>query len=216
MSTRKTGKVVNWNDARGYGFLSVDGQKDDVFLHVSAFPEAAGRPENGLWLSFVEGRDKRGRLRAEQVRLIKAPGSGGPGRLPRPARLNLKNPRVMFPLGFLAAAFSLSAAGALPYPVLWLYLLFSVVAFTAYALDKHAAIKGRWRTPEATLQGLALLGGWPGALLAQQWLRHKTVKPAFQLVFWIIVVAHVLLFGWFFTSDGSQWLQELLAEVSRG
>ncbi|MNG38217.1 hypothetical protein D3C84_1258340 [compost metagenome] len=47
--------------------------------------------------------------------------------------------------------------------------------------------------PERTLHLLALLGGWPGALLAQRRLRHKTAKPRFLLVFWLTTLGHVAI-----------------------
>ncbi|TVP51811.1 MAG: DUF1294 domain-containing protein, partial [Halomonas sp.] len=56
------------------------------------------------------------------------------------------------------------------------YAVFSVIAYTTYAVDKKAAINRRQRVSEKTLHLLGLLGGWPGALLAQQRLRHKTQK----------------------------------------
>lgn len=59
------------------------------------------------------------------------------------------------------------------------YLLMSLVTCAVYAADKSAARKRRHRVPERTLHLLALLGGWPGALLAQRLLRHKTSKPRF-------------------------------------
>lgn len=77
-----------------------------------------------------------------------------------------------------------------------LYGITSVVAFAAYRIDKTAAQKGRWRIPEATLHLLALIGGWPGALIAQQLLRHKTRKQPFRSVFWITVVLNILALGW--------------------
>ena len=82
-------------------------------------------------------------------------------------------------------------------PVLLAYLGLSLAAFMAYAFDKSAAIAKRWRTPEQTLHLLSLAGGWPGALLAQQLLRHKTSKPDFVGVFWITVALNVAVFvGW--------------------
>lgn len=42
----------------------------------------------------------------------------------------------------------------------------------------------------AQLHAVELLGGWPGALLAQQLLRHKTKKTSYQVVFWLIVLMH--------------------------
>ncbi|CAD7733659.1 hypothetical protein LMG31886_19420 [Xanthomonas hydrangeae] len=73
---------------------------------------------------------------------------------------------------------------------LW-YAAASVVAMIAYRRDKSAAQRGRRRTPETSLHIIALLGGWPGALLAQGLFRHKSSKAAFQLRFWIIVVVNV-------------------------
>jgi len=63
------------------------------------------------------------------------------------------------------------------------YLLASAVTFVAYALDRAAPRRGDWRTPENALHVLALVGGWPGALLAQQLWRHKTSKAEFRSVF---------------------------------
>lgn len=75
-------------------------------------------------------------------------------------------------------------------PAVWLAALYgfaSLACFIAYALDKTAARQARHRTPERTLLLLGLAGGWPGGLLAQQLLRHKSSKPSFQLKFWCTV-----------------------------
>lgn len=74
------------------------------------------------------------------------------------------------------------------------YLAISLSCFVAYAIDKSAAKKGNWRTPESTLLLLGLVGGWPGALLAQKWLRHKTSKQSFQWKFYLTVVLNLGLF----------------------
>lgn len=37
---------------------------------------------------------------------------------------------------------------------------------------------------------LELLGGWPGAFLAQRRLHHKCSKGSYQFVFWLIVLAY--------------------------
>ncbi|MFB9867695.1 DUF1294 domain-containing protein [Vreelandella sulfidaeris] len=65
------------------------------------------------------------------------------------------------------------------------YAVASVIAYLTYAVDKKAAINRRRRVSEKTLHLLGVLGGWPGALLAQRRLRHKTQKTMFQCVFWL-------------------------------
>jgi uncharacterized membrane protein YsdA (DUF1294 family) len=71
----------------------------------------------------------------------------------------------------------------------------SPTAWTAYGLDKRRASSGGRRVPERTLHLLALLGGWPGALLGQRRFRHKTQKVSFRIVFWVVVVLHVAAVG---------------------
>jgi uncharacterized membrane protein YsdA (DUF1294 family) len=74
----------------------------------------------------------------------------------------------------------------------------NVATLILYGYDKAVAGGGQRRVPESWLHGLALLGGTPGAFLAQRLFRHKTVKPAFQRTFWMIVVLQVALLGaWF-------------------
>lgn len=72
-------------------------------------------------------------------------------------------------------------------------IVMSGVTFIAYWLDKRRARKDEWRISERKLHTMELLGGWPGAIFARQWLRHKTVKASYRLMFWLIVVAHLAL-----------------------
>lgn len=74
------------------------------------------------------------------------------------------------------------------------YAVASLICFAAYALDKSAARARERRTPERTLLLLGLVGGWPGAVLAQQWLRHKSAKASFRAKFWMTVVANAAVF----------------------
>lgn len=89
----------------------------------------------------------------------------------------------------------LMALGRLPAMVLALYALASLVLFIVYWLDKRAAERNRRRTPETLLHKLALVGGWPGALLAQQLFRHKSSKVPFRRMFWGTVVLNLVLLG---------------------
>jgi len=83
--------------------------------------------------------------------------------------------------------------GAVPLWVLGLYASLSALLFAVYGLDKAAARRDGWRTSESNLHLLALAGGWPGALIARQVFRHKTMKQPFRSVFWGTVVGNCLL-----------------------
>ena len=93
--------------------------------------------------------------------------------------------------------------------VLGLYAFFSAAAFVAYARDKAAAKRGSWRTPESTLHVMSLLGGWPGALMAQRVLRHKSRKVSFQIVFWATVVLNCVGLVWLLSPTGSNVLRSI-------
>ena len=87
------------------------------------------------------------------------------------------------------------ATGRLPGFAVGVFAALNLLTFAMYFIDKRAAQNGRWRTPEAQLHVLELLGGWPAAGLAQQVLRHKRAKPAYRKVFAAMVVLHLLTLG---------------------
>jgi uncharacterized membrane protein YsdA (DUF1294 family) len=99
--------------------------------------------------------------------------------------------------------------GRLPLFILGIYLVASVLAYVAYAMDKAAAKSRRWRIAEDTLHIWGLIGGWPGALIAQQRLRHKTSKTSFQVMFWVTVVLNCCALGWLMTSSGVDFLRSI-------
>lgn len=78
------------------------------------------------------------------------------------------------------------------------YLLaINVLTFAVYGVDKWKARKGRWRVPEATLLGLAALGGSAGAWVAMLLFRHKTKKNKFSYgvpIMFVMQLAAVLYF----------------------
>jgi uncharacterized membrane protein YsdA (DUF1294 family) len=84
-----------------------------------------------------------------------------------------------------------------------LYLGTSALCFVLYGVDKTAAHAGRGRIPESTLLSLGFVGGWPGALVAQQVFRHKTGKPSFRLRFWLSVVVNAAAFAGFGLASGA-------------
>lgn len=104
-----------------------------------------------------------------------------------------------FAVLFLAALVGAGLVDALPITLAALYLLTSLVTFIVYARDKSAARNNQWRIRENTLHALGLVGGWPGALIAQTTLRHKSRKSSFALVLWATALLHVSAFAaWFY------------------
>ena len=71
-------------------------------------------------------------------------------------------------------------------------VVMSGFTYLAYGWDKQRAREKQWRMPEARLHLMELIGGWPGAFLAQRRLRHKCSKVSYQIVFWLIVLAYQL------------------------
>lgn len=192
---RSEGRIRSWKDDKGFGFITPDGGGEDVFVHVSAFDVEGHRPSEGERVAFDIGRDSKGRRCAQRVTLAGVP--------LKTRRVELRDEASPAQWGgatlFLIPAFLLlmlvvSLVWQAPYGWFLLYLTVSLVTFALYAIDKQQAAIGAMRVPEPRLHLLALVGGWPGALLAQQFLRHKTVKASFRRGFWITVVGNVVLF----------------------
>ena len=127
------GKITEWDDRKGYGFISMPNGYSRAFLHISAVDEQSRRPRIG----------------------------------------DAVNNGMFFIIGNIMVSF---------------------ITYKAYALDKAAAKNNQWRTPEKTLHCLALLGGWPGALFAQSWLRHKSKKQPFKFILWLMALLNITAF----------------------
>ncbi|MBH0009516.1 DUF1294 domain-containing protein [Salinibacterium sp. SWN1162] len=201
-SARQQGALASWNDERGFGFILTDGRDnsggggggggggESIFAHISAFPSREERPSPGERISFAVEHTSEGKVRAHNIRYLSASG--------RPLRTRRRKPGTMSYVvlaTFVMAIGILSAIGALPWLFAALYLLMSVITYASYATDKKAAQMKQWRVTESALLGLGLFGGWPGAIVAQQRLRHKTQKATFRQAFWGTVVLNILVFA---------------------
>ena len=108
-------------------------------------------------------------------------------------------------LGYLVVIDEISSV------ILWAYMVISVLTFIVYAWDKSAARKGKWRIQEKTLHIFTLFGGWPGAMMAQQILRHKSIKRPFRMIFWMTVILNIAVFIWFLFSESAAILKSFFA-----
>ncbi len=201
---RQQGRITTWNDDKGFGFITRNGDGPSTFVHVRGFADGQRRPALDELVTYTIGRDAKGRPRALEVRRVGAakrrdalppPGNGG----------------IAFAITFGVLIAGLAASARMPLVVCALYLAMSVVTYFAYGLDKAAARTNRWRTQEKTLHLLALVGGWPGAAVAQRVLRHKNRKTGFLAVYWITVSINCAVLAWLFSPMGADSLHAISA-----
>jgi len=224
---RVEGRIVQWDDAKGYGFIAPSDGGPKRFAHISAFGMRARRPFVGERVSYEPGADAQGKPRALKVRSLEpkaapagpapaagtgrssasaanATRAGGRFRAASPSRAASSSSAdtgasLWLVPGFATLVLLTHLAWPLPRGLWGVYVAMSFATFIVYALDKRAARLGQWRVKESTLHVLALLCGWPGALLAQHLLRHKSAKPGFRRVFWLSVALNILAFVCLFT-----------------
>jgi uncharacterized membrane protein YsdA (DUF1294 family)/cold shock CspA family protein len=200
---RETGVVRAWNADRGFGFLRrPDGS--DLFVHIKAFPRDAVEPAVGDEITYEVEAQADGKLRAARAR------RAGETYV-RPVQPTSPLLGILVIAAFVAI-YVLVEVNCGPIP-LWqpiAYLGVSAVTFGAYAIDKSAARLKRRRVAETSLILLGMFGGWPGAILAQQLLRHKTAKLSFRAVFWLSVLINVAVFVWLNAPGVAQALADVL------
>lgn len=175
----ETGRLVKWNDEKGYGFIQPADGSPDVFVHVSGLLGGTRRPKEGDEVRYEMDRSQR-RAKAVNVR-VKA--------LPLPNTVPLAYAVGTFCLGlYLLYAFRILDARA---PVLG-YMTMSVITFGFFYVDKKRAEEDRWRLTETSMHVLEILGGWPGSIVALGMLRHKTRKAEYLAMLCVIIAVHVL------------------------
>ena len=205
------GVIESWDDAKGFGFIRCNNLKQQVFIHISAFNKTRLRPVAGNAVQF-ELVNKRGKVHAENARLLKSAAAQATTQtLGKPKVTNAtratrtrnktankiktsSNPAILLIavsfIGVFALAYSLAILPLWPFVYISIISLMTLLTF---AWDKRAARNNSWRISEARLHLLSLLGGWPGALLAQQWLRHKSAKGRFKVILWLAIISNITI-----------------------
>lgn len=186
---RYQGRLIEWNDDRGFGFIEPNGGGERVFLHIKSVRGAGARPVLGQVLNYTLGKDERGRPRvviAETLPLAAR-------RRAAETRQGSSAWRLQAGVAGLLGQGVLAVLSGFPAALLALLAVMNLLAYGAYWLDKRAARAGAQRTPENHLHLLALLGGWPAGLIAQRRLRHKSLKQPFQALFWTTVAINLAL-----------------------
>ena len=79
------------------------------------------------------------------------------------------------------------------------YVVMSAVTFVLFGVDKSRAANGQWRIRESQLHALELLFGWPGAIAAMAYFKHKRRKLSFVLVIGLIILFHAAAWVFWFS-----------------
>jgi len=184
---RLEGTLASWNQERGFGFITPATCGPQVFAHIRAFPHGT-QPEVGTHLSYEVEVTPDGKTRARFVRVA--------GTAPIQTYGTTRASILSFlPIAlFIVIYIVVTILWHPPYWVLFVYLGTSLLCILVYSLDKSAAALGRWRVSESALLLLGLAGGWPGAILAQRLLHHKTKKRSFQAAFAGSVIVNIIAF----------------------
>lgn len=186
------GRIQQWDDAKGFGFVEPNGGGARAFAHIKAFKQRSRRPVNGDIIIYEVEPDKKGTHRAYNISLLK----DYKAKRLRANRQTSQKKRNFVVLSIFVGALALfTLSGQLPSIIPITYGAVSLLSLLFYSIDKSAAIKNKWRISEAKLHLLSLVGGWPGALLAQQMFKHKRSKSAFMRAYWVTVVVNLILFS---------------------
>ena len=195
---RYKGRIKFWNDEKGFGFIEPEDGSRDVFLHIKEFDLRNKRPEQDEKVTYEISGERKGRPFAIDAM--------------RPWHRHLTSLPVILAYLFLATVGISVLTGQIVNVLFFFYIGMSFVTFMIYEFDKDAAQNGKWRFQETTLQLLALFCGWPGALLAQEKLRHKSKKTDFRIIFWLMVILNCGAYIWVYTPQGAIFLDNLIAK----
>jgi len=171
------GVVVKFDPDRGFGFIRSKKLPTDVFVHIKDVKgQVSLRVGQKVTFSVVETR--KGLCAKDVV----------PGRLQASPFALYGSIAFIFMVSLFAVLIALESN-----PVLAYIASVNAVTFVLYGYDKSIAGSSVVRIPESVLHLLALIGGSPGAFVAQRAFRHKTIKRSFQGVYWLIVVVQAIV-----------------------
>ncbi|MDK9706272.1 MAG: DUF1294 domain-containing protein [Desulforhopalus sp.] len=181
---RQKGKIIKWQRGKGFGFIQPVNGKPDIFFHENCFVNQSRDPVVGDEVSFTIATSPEGKPRAERI-LFR--GERDPRRWDHFFDIFYSSLSVLF---FFCIGYFVISKQLAPV-ILIAYLLLSIFTFVLYWWDKRKAQNDQRRTPEKILHFFSMIGGWPGALIAQRWLHHKSRKVSFQVVFYLTVLLNV-------------------------
>jgi len=186
---RSKGKVISWNEDKAFGFIIPHGGGDKLFIHKNCLVNKKRTPQLQDVITYTNSKDKQGRYCA-----IDATFTGE--KLKKKQANSISKLSLYLAFLFLIIMVILVTQDKAPITLFYLYVGMSFITFIIYLNDKNKAQKGSWRTSERRLHFIALIGGWPGAAIAQQLLRHKSQKLSFRFRFWLTVIINITVIFW--------------------
>ena len=183
------GRIINWNDEKGYGFIQLMPGHENLFFHISTFAYHHRRPAADTAVTVLAVPRQKGGWQASRVLLreheqaIMEEGIYDIAENSQPKKLEgylYAFLDVLYFLGLTLISIPLAISSA----------IISVLTVALYRYDKRAAEQGTQRIPNSALHLASLLGGWPGALIARPLLRHKLNQKRFRCFFWASIVAN--------------------------
>lgn len=205
------GTVSYWRDDKGFGFVTTD-TSERIFFHIRDFKQPpARRPQQGDRLSFQLGFDKQQRSYALSLQLEESTvAPTKPAKSTGPDFYQIQQQAWCFRYLFFALLLLSLLAGSFAFTVPLFYLEASLFTYWLYQIDKKLAASGQSsRLPEESLQMFSLIGGWPGALVAQKRLHHKVHKMPFQREFRFVIYGNSCFLLWLLSEPGTDFLQKM-------
>lgn len=186
------GTISNWNEDKGFGFIVPTSGGKAIFTHISNYSKSHRKPFKGLEVQYIIANDAKGRMCAVKVIPLT-------GHKKRTTPIRQKYRGILLLLSFTSISILFFINNLMPLSLIAFYAAMSTITFIIYAKDKSAARSDAWRTPESTLHTLSIFGGWPGATIAQSFLRHKSKKLSFKVTHWLTIVANCSIMYWLIT-----------------
>ena len=188
------GIIKSWLHDKGFGFIQPNEGGKDIFIHIQDLKHQNYQPKIGDKIVYKITSDKNGKTKAADafIKGQKLINNDKEKTVKKEKQFQLSLlPRLILAfIPFILSGILIKQHHI--YLPLFAYLFFNPLTFLFYAYDKSMALKDKWRTPEATLHLLELLGGWPAALITQYTIRHKNKKTSFQIIFWLIIISHLI------------------------
>ena len=126
---RHQGKITDWKNDQGFGFITPKGGGEKVFVHIKSFINRQRRPVGNEIVTYELKSDANGRIQAESVAFFGEC-------VPQTTTFGRSNVSLILAIVFLVFVSGSVFADMLPFAVLGFYFVASTIAFVAYALDQ--------------------------------------------------------------------------------